>query len=80
MQALARSPRPLATLPDPMPWPPNRPPGEPIIIKDPSRRPEVPDIDRPLDDEDEPEVEKMPDIIPEKPPPPAPWERADRPA
>lgn len=64
------------SLPDPVPRPPGRPPGEPIIIKDPARPPEVPEIDGPLDEEDEPEIRKPPEIVPEKPPPPAPWERA----
>jgi hypothetical protein len=67
---------PVKTLPDPMPRAPGRAPAEPIIIKDPQRPPEVPEIDRPLDEEDEPEIEKLPPIIPDKPPPPAPWERA----
>ena len=66
----------MRTLPDPIPRPPARPPGEPIIIKDPSRPPEIPEIDGSLDEEDEPEVERPPGIVPEKPPPPAPWERA----
>ena len=85
MPATARLPKraaglPVEALPDPMPRPPSRPPGEPIIIKDPSRRPEAPELDRPLDEEDEPEIEKLPpEIIPEQPPPPAPWDRADRP-
>lgn len=86
MQAMAIS-RPWAfrsgidsveALPDPMPKPPGRPPGEPIIIKDLPRPPEVPEIDGSLDEEDEPEIKKPPEIIPEKPPPPAPWERAGR--
>jgi hypothetical protein len=68
------------SLPDPVPKPPGRPPGEPIIIKDPSRPSELPEIDGSLDEEDEPEIRKPPDVIPEKPPPPAPWERADRPS
>ena len=38
----------------------------------------MPEIDGSLDEEDEPEIEKPPEIVPEKPPPPAPWERADR--
>jgi hypothetical protein len=67
------------SLPDPMPKPPGRPPGERIIIKDPSRPPEIPEIDKPLDDEDEPEIKTPPEIIPEKPPPPAPWDHAGRP-
>jgi hypothetical protein len=68
----------IEALPDPLPKPPGRPPGEPIIIKDPPRPPEAPEIDGSLDDEDEPEIEKHPEIIPEKRPPPAPWERAVR--
>jgi hypothetical protein len=68
----------IRTLPDPLPKPPGRAPGEPIIIKNPPRVPETPEIDGSLDEEDEPEIDKPPEIIPEKPPPPAPWERADR--
>ena len=68
----------IEALPDPLPKPPGRPPGEPIIIRDPPRPSEVPEIDGSLDEEDEPEIEKHPEIIPEKPPPPAPWERAVR--
>jgi hypothetical protein len=67
----------IEALPDRLPKPPGRPPGEPIIIKDPPRPPEAPEIDGSLDDEDEPEIEKHPEIIPEKRPPPAPWERAE---
>jgi hypothetical protein len=67
----------LKTVPDPIPRPPGRAPGEPIIIKDPFRAPDEPDLDRPLDEEDEPEIEKLPGIVPEQPPPPAPWERAN---
>jgi hypothetical protein len=67
------------TMPDPMPRPPGRPPGEPIIIKNPPQPPEVPEINGSLDEEDDPEIEKPPEIVPEMPPPPAPWERADRP-
>jgi hypothetical protein len=66
------------TMPDPMPRPPGRPPAEPIIIRDPPRPPEVPEIDGSLDEEDDPEIEKPPEIVPEMPPPPAPWDRADR--
>lgn len=68
----------METMPDPLPKPPGRAPGEPIIIRDPLRPPEVPEIDGSLDEEDEPEIKKPPEIVPEKPPPPAPWERADR--
>ena len=66
------------TMPDPLPKPPGRPPGEPIIIKHPPRPPEAPEIDGSLDEEDDPEIKRPPEIVPEKPPPPAPWERADR--
>jgi hypothetical protein len=59
----------------PSPKPPGRPLGEPIIIKNPSRPPKVLEIE-----EDDPEVKKPPEIVPEKPPPPAPWDRADRPS
>ena len=86
MQSIAISQRtafgtgsaPVETLPDPVPRPPARPPGEPIIIRDPPRPPETPEIEGPLDDEDEPEIKQPPEIVPEKPPPPpAPWDRAD---
>jgi hypothetical protein len=65
-------------MPDPVPKAPGRPPGEPIIIRNPPRPPEAPEIDRSEDEEDDPEIKKLPEIVPEKPPPPAPWERADR--
>jgi hypothetical protein len=68
------------SLPDPVPKPPGRAPGEPIIIKDPTRPLEVPETDGPLDEEDEPEIRKPPGIIPETPPPPQPWERAKDPS
>jgi hypothetical protein len=85
MQAIAISQRSavwtgsalMETLPDPIPRPPARPPGEPIIIRDPPRPPEIPEIEDPLDDEDGPEIKQPPEIVPEKPPPPAPWDRAD---
>ncbi len=67
-------------MPDPLPRPPGRPPGEPIIIKNPPRPSEVVEIDGSLDEDDDPEIKKSPDIIPEKPPPPAPWDRADHPS
>jgi hypothetical protein len=67
-------------MPDPVPKPPGRPPGEPIIIKTPPRPPEAPEIDGSLDEEDDPEIKRPPEIVPERPPPPAPWERADRPS
>ena len=66
-------------MPDPVPKPPGRAPGEPIIIKNPARPPEVPEIDGSLDEEDDPEIRTLPEIVPEKPPPPAPWDHADRP-
>jgi hypothetical protein len=65
-------------MPDPVPKPPGRPPGEPIIIKNPPWPPEAPEIDGSLDEEDDPEIKRPPEIVPERPPPPAPWERADR--
>ena len=71
------SPR-MHALPDPLPKPPGRPPGEPIIIKLPPPPPEVPEIDDSVDEDDAPEIRKPPGIVPEKRPPPAPWERADR--
>jgi hypothetical protein len=83
--APGRSPLPTVdganaeAMPDPLPKPPGRAPGEPIIIKKPPRPPEAPEIDGGQDEEDEPEIKKPPPFIPEKPPPPAPWERADRP-
>jgi hypothetical protein len=64
-------------MPDPLPKPPGRPPGEPIIIKNPPRPPEVLEIDGSLDEDDDPEIKKPPEIVPEKPPPPAPWDRPD---
>jgi hypothetical protein len=67
-------------MPDPLPKPPGRPPGEPIIIKNPPRPSEVEEIDGSFDEDDDPEIKKLPDIIPEKPPPPAPWDRADQPS
>jgi hypothetical protein len=66
-------------MPDPLPKPPGRPPGEPIIIKNPPRPQEAPEFDGSLDEEDEPEIKTPPAVIPEKPPPPAPWDHADRP-
>jgi hypothetical protein len=66
-------------MPDPVHKPPGRPPGEPIIIKNPPRPPEAPEIDGSLDEEDEAEIRTPPEIVPEKPPPPAPWDHADRP-
>jgi len=65
------------TMPDPVRRPPGRPPGEPIIIKDPSRLPEAPEIDGSLDEKEEeiPEIRRPP-ITPEMPPPPGPGERA----
>jgi hypothetical protein len=68
----------MHALPDPLPKPPGRPPGEPIIIRDPPRPSEVPEIDDSEDENDEPEIRKPPGIVPEKRPPPAPWELADR--
>jgi hypothetical protein len=38
------------------------------------------EIDGSLDEDDDPEIKKSPDIIPEQPPPPAPWDRADHPS
>jgi hypothetical protein len=72
----------MEALPDPVPRPPGRAPGEPIIIRRPPGPAEVPEIDETPGDEDEddPEIERPPDIVPEKRPPPAPWERADRPS
>jgi hypothetical protein len=63
-------------MPDPVPKPPGRAPGEPIIIKKPFRPPEVPEIDGSLDDEDDPEIRTPPGIVPEMPPPDAPSDRA----
>jgi hypothetical protein len=72
-----RGPVEETPMPDPLPKPPGRPPGEPIIIRNPPRPPEVPEIDGSLDEEDDPEIKKPPEIVPEKPPPPAPWDRPD---
>ena len=41
-------------MPDPVPKAPGRPPGEPIIIRNPPRPPEAPEIDRSEDGEDDP--------------------------
>jgi hypothetical protein len=69
------------TMPDPVRRPPGNPPQEPIIIKVPSRLPEVPEIDRSDDEEEEEaEIRRPPAIVPELPPPPRPEERAVRPA
>jgi hypothetical protein len=68
----------IGTLPDRLPKPPGGPPGEPIIIRRPPQPPDEPEIDRSIDEEDEPEIKQPPEIVPEKPPPPAPWERAVR--
>lgn len=76
--AAMRRSRPIETLPDPVPRPPGRPPGEPIIIRRPPQPTEAPEIDGSLDEEQDPEIKKPPEIVPEKPPPPAPWDRADR--
>ena len=62
-------------MPDPVHKPPGRPPGKPIIIKNPPRPPEAPEIDGSLDEGDEAEIRTPPEIVPEKPPPPAPWKR-----
>jgi hypothetical protein len=64
-------------MPDPLPKAPGRPPGEPIIIKNPPRPSEEVEIDGSLNEEDDPEIKKPPGIIPEKHPPPAPSDRAD---
>jgi hypothetical protein len=54
------------------------PPAEPIIIKDPPRPPEVPEVDGSPDEEEEEDPEiKRPPIIPGMPPSPGPWEQAD---
>ena len=62
-------------MPDPVPKPPGQPPAEPIIIKNPSRPTERPEIDR-SPDQEEPEIKVPPEIIPEMPPLPGPGERA----
>jgi hypothetical protein len=62
------------TMPDPVPKAPGRPPAGPIIIKNPS--PERPEIDRSPDQEDEPEIQVPPEIIPEMPPLPGPGGQA----
>jgi hypothetical protein len=67
-------------MPDSVPKPPRRPPGEPIIIRDPSRPPQAPEIDGSLDEDEEevPEIKRPPEIIPEMPPPPRPGNRRNR--
>jgi hypothetical protein len=72
---------PLETLPDPVPKPPGRAPGEPIIIRHPPGPSpmEIPEIEGTPDEEDDPEIEKPPEIAPEKLPPPLPWDRAHGP-
>jgi hypothetical protein len=40
---------------------------------------EIPEVDGTPDEEDDPEIEKPPEIVPEKLPPPLPWDRAHRP-
>jgi hypothetical protein len=62
------------TMPDPVHKPPGQPPAEPIIIKNPSRPTERPEIDR-SPDQEEPEIKVPPEIIPEMPPLPGPGER-----
>lgn len=69
--------RRMDALPDPLPKPPGRAPEEPIIIKDPPRQPDEPEIDDTGDEDEGPEIRPPPGIVPEKRPPPAPWERAD---
>ena len=65
-------------LADPVPKPPGRAPGEPIIIKVPPRPPQAPEVDAPRDEQDEEAEIRLPGtIVPELPPPPAPWERMD---
>jgi hypothetical protein len=64
------------TMPVPVPKPPGRPPAEPIIIRNPSRRPERPEIERFPDQEEEPEIKMPPEMIPEMPPLPGPGEQA----
>jgi hypothetical protein len=79
--ALETERTPMETLPDPVPKPPGRAPGEPIIIRRPPGPPrmEIPEIDGTPDEGDDPEIEKPPEIIPEKLPPSLPWDRAHRP-
>jgi hypothetical protein len=64
------------TMPEPVPKPPGRPPAEPIIIKNLSRPPERPEIERSPDQEEEPEIKVPPEVIPEMPPVPGPGEQA----
>jgi len=67
------------TMPDPVRRPPGHPPQEPIIIKIPPRLPEAPEIDRSDgEEEEEAEIRRRPEIVPELPPPPRPEERAVR--
>jgi hypothetical protein len=46
--------------------------------QEPSRPLKLLEIEGFLDEEDDPEIKKRPEIVPEKPPP-APWDRADCP-
>jgi hypothetical protein len=86
MQAIAISTTPAVWtvrtgkqgLPDPVRRPPGNPPQEPIIIKVPPRLPEVDRSDD--EEEEEAEIRRLPEIVPELPPPPRPEERAVRPA
>jgi hypothetical protein len=64
------------TMPEAVPKPPGRAPAEPIIIKNPTRPPERPEIERSPDQEEEPEIKVPPEIIPEMPPLPGPGEQA----
>jgi hypothetical protein len=64
----------METSPDPVPKPPGRAPGAPIIIRHPPMPPpmEIPEIEGTSDEEDDPEIERPPEIVPEKLPPPLP--------
>jgi hypothetical protein len=79
MQAIGISTTPSGVgkqgMPDPVRRPPGRPPQEPIIIKVPPRPPEVPEIDMPDGEEDDVEIRRPPEIVPELPPPARPKER-----
>lgn len=64
-------------MPGSVPKPPGKPPTEPIIIRNPPKPAEEPEIEGPTDGEDEEsDVSVPPGIQPEMPPPPVPDERA----
>jgi hypothetical protein len=60
-------------IPNPAPEPPAVRRESRSSSRTPPRPPKAPEIDGSLDEEDEPEIRTPPEIVPEKPPPPAPW-------